>query len=121
MLKITAADRDWYASFCNMSAANVLDRNGNMRFTFTDLSVALNNCSNGDDHLIPEPIITLLGNIVNAVNKQKGAVKLDDTDEHILLLTLLNIQAAYLMLTRIWRYDEGAQPEDKDEYGFEIF
>lgn len=121
MLKITPADREWYASFCNMCSANVLDRNNNLRFTFTDLQQALDNCSSGNDHLIPEPIITLLANIVNAVNKQKGTVTLDDKDEHILLLTLLNIHAAYLMLTRIWRFDDTPKDPQHDEYGFEIF
>lgn len=120
MLKITPSDREWYASFCNMCSANVLDRNNEVRFSFTDLQQALDNCSCGKDDLIPEPIITLLSNIVNAVNKQKGTVYLDDKDEHILLLTLLNIHAAYLMLIHLWKYDEPKQG-DKDEYGFEIF
>ena len=122
MLSIIPKDREWYAQFCNFCAANVLDRNNELRFSFDDLSAALNNCANNNDHLIPAPIITLLSNIVDAVNKQKGTVKLDDNDEHILLLTLLNIHAAFLMLTRSWRFDEGAAAEDgHDEFGFEIF
>lgn len=121
MLTITPKDREWYAQFCNFCAANVLDRNNEIRFSFTDLQQALDNCSCGNDHLIPAPIITLLSNIVDAVNKQKGAVKLDDQDEHILLLTLLNIQAAYLMLVHIWKFENTPKEGDKDEYGFEIF
>ena len=120
-MKPTTMDRDWFAQYCNMCAANVLNKDSHVRFSFTDLSVALDNCTNGNDSLIPGPIIELLNNVVNAVNKQKGKIDLDETDEHILLLTLLNIHASYLMLTRIWRYEDGAQAEDKDEYGFEIF
>ena len=43
----------------------------------------------------------------------------EDNDEYVLLLTLLNIHAAYLMLSELWK--EEPEPKEEDYCGFEIF
>lgn len=118
-MKPIPSDRDWFATFCLQSAANVLDRNNNVRFSYQTLSDALRVVENFEDDKIPQPVLELFGNIVNLCNRTKGAVKLADNEEHALLLTLLNIQAAFTMVCGAWK--EVQVNNDKDEYGFEIF
>ena len=101
--------REWFTTYCQNAAANVLDKDGKVRFTYEQLHNALN-----DIHT-DVAINTLHQQIVGLCNAKYGA----QSDHSALILTLLNIHAAYLMMTGAWKYEQ-AQPE-KDEYGFEIF
>lgn len=104
-------DNKWFAQYCNLCAANVLDREGQVRFTYEQLHTALNDLNNQ----VPEPILELQRNIINACNKQFGVQ--DSETDMPLILTLLNIHAAYLMMTGVWK----EEPKETSEYGFEIF
>lgn len=103
----------WYAQYCNLCAANVLNKDGQVRFSYEELHVALNAAAEDDYSLVPQPIMELQRNIINACNKQYGEVQITNA----LMLTLLNIHGAYLMMTGHWK-DE---PKDNDEGGVEIF
>lgn len=118
-MKPTSRDRDWFAQFCLQSAANVLDRNGELRFSYVQLSQSLDGCTNGDDSKIDPAVLDLFRNIVQHCNKVKGPTELSDNDEHALLLTLLNIQAAFTMVCGAWK--DITINSGTDEYGFEIF
>lgn len=105
-------DNKWYGQYCNLCGANVLNKDGQVRFTYSELHDGLNDLNGG----VAEPIMVLYRNIINACNKQFGPQ--DPKVEAPLMLTLLNIHAAYLMLTGKWKEEpKGGQ----DEYGFEIF
>ena len=111
--------REWFTTYCQNAAANVLDKDGAVRFSYTDLKDSLNAASEHRAEAIVPAILKLHDNIVNLCNIRNGDMKLSQNDEYALLLTLLNIQAAYLMISGLWK-EEPSQPE-KDEYGFEIF
>lgn len=107
-------DNKWFAQYCNLCAANVLNKDGNVRFTYNELHQALNDP--GADSA--EEMADLKDKIIGACNKQFGAQ--DPQTTIPLMLTLLNIHAAYLMMTGAWKYPD-PEEGDKDEYGFEIF
>lgn len=106
-------DNKWYAQYCNLCAANVLNKEGQVRFSYEQLHQALNDLNGA----VSEDIVALERNIINACNKQYGTQ--DPRTVVPLRLTLLNIHAAYLMLTGAWM-EEPKDPQ-QDEYGFEIF
>lgn len=113
--------REWFTTYCQNAAANVLNKDGNVRFTYTDLRDSLNAASEHRVEAIPNNILNLHDNIVNLCNKKHEALVLELPDEYALLLTLLNIHAAYLMVSGLWK-EEPTEPEGgTDEYGFEIF
>ena len=113
--------RVWYTTYCQNAAANVLDRNGEIRFTYTDLKDSLTAASEHRAEAIVPAILKLHDNIVNLSNSRNGKQKLDDNDEYALLLTLLNIHAAYLMVSGLWKEEPKPKQPEVDEYGFEIF
>lgn len=117
-MKPVPKDRDWFTTFCTQCAANVLDRNNDVRFSYTTLSTALLAVENNDDFQVPRDVVELFRNIVGYCNKVKGQQEFTDNEEHALLLTLLNIQAAFTMVCGAWKE---IPADDKDEYGFEIF
>lgn len=113
--------REWFTTYCQNAAANVLDKNGKVRFTYEQLSGSLAAASNHSTSEIPNIVLNLHDNIVTLCNKKHEALILEEPDEYALLLTLLNIHAAYLMISGLWK-EEPAKPEGGvDEYGFEIF
>lgn len=108
----TAMSREWFTTYCQNAAANVLDKDGKVRFTYEQLKSGLDsvgeNVSNGITDL-HEKIVQLCN---NKCQHAEGA------NQSALILTLLNIHAAYLMVSGLWK--EEPQP-DKDYCGFEIF
>jgi hypothetical protein len=110
--------REWFTTYCQNVAANVLDKDKQVRFTYEQLKVSLDAVNN---HCPPvNPVLTLFANIVELCNHRNGEQKLSENDEYALLLTLLNTHAAYLMVSGLWK-QEPIQSEGVDEYGFEIF
>lgn len=112
--------REWYTTYCQNAAANVLDRDGALRFTYEQLKAALDAATEHNTEGVSNSVLTLHDNIVKLCNIRNSSVKLSESDEYALLLTLLNIHAAYLMLTGAWKY-EPIQSSGTDEFGFEIF
>ena len=111
--------REWFTTYCQNAAANVLDKDSKVRFSYTDLRDSLNAASEHRAEAIPNSILNLHDNIVNLCDARCGKQMKDDNDndEYALLLTLLNIHAAYLMLSGLWK----EEPVEKDYCGFEIF
>lgn len=113
--------REWFTTYCQNAAANVLDKDGEVRFNYTDLKDSLNAASEHRAECIVPAILKLHDNIVKLCDTRNGEQKMNDNDEYALLLTLLNIHAAYLMMSGLWK-EEPIKPEGGvDQYGFEIF
>lgn len=114
--------REWFTTYCQNAAANVLDKEGKVRFTYEMLSGSLDAASRHSVSEIPNAVLNLNDNIMKLCDARHGIQSISDNDEYALLLTLLNIHAAYLMVTGKWKWEEPAKPEGgTDEYGFEIF
>ena len=112
--------REWFTTYCQNAAANVLDKDGEIRFTYIDLRDSLTAASEHRAECIVPSILKLHDNIINLCNNTHGKQPFGDNEEYALLLTLLNTHAAYLMISGLWREKPSQQPKE-DEYGFEIF
>ena len=112
--------REWFTTYCQNAAANVLDKDGKIRFDMSELKVSLDAASNHDSGDVDMSVMALHNNIMKLCNMRNGEQNPSSNDEWALLLTLLNIHAAYLMISGLWKEEPAPEPE-KDEYGFEIF
>lgn len=112
--------REWFTTYCQNAAANVLDKDGKVRFTYEQLKSALNGAADHSTSEIPNVILNLDDNIQKLCDSRCGPQKMEGNDEYALLLTLLNIHAAYLMISGLWK-EEPIQTGGVSEYGFEIF
>lgn len=113
--------REWFTTYCQNAAANVLDRDNAIRFSYTELKDSLNAASEHRVECIVPAILKLHDNIIKLCDARNGDITLETNDEYALLLTLLNIHAAYLMVSGLWREEPKPQEGGVDEYGFEIF
>lgn len=112
--------REWFTTYCQNAAANVLDKEGKVRFTYTQLKSALDGAADHCASGIPNDILNLDDNIQKLCDSRNGQQTLSTNDQYTLLLTLANIHAAYLMMSGLWK-EEPVQTGGVDEYGFEIF
>lgn len=112
--------REWFTTYCQNAAANVLDRDGKVRFSYEQLKSALDGAADHCASEIPNDILNLDDNIQRLCNNKHGTQQTSENDNYTLLLTLCNIHAAYLMISGLWK-EEPIQSEGTDEYGFEIF
>lgn len=112
--------REWFTTYCQNAAANVLDKDGAVRFSYTDLKDSLNAASEHRAEGVVPAILKLHDNIINLCDARCGMQMKGDNDEYALLLTLLNIHAAYLMVGGLWK-EEPVESPTHDQYGFEIF
>lgn len=113
--------REWFTTYCQNAAANVLDKDGQVRFTYTQLKSSLDAAAEHSAARINTDVIKLHDNIMKLCNARYEYIKPSENDEYALLLTLLNIHAAYLMVTGKWKDEPVKQEGGVDEYGFEIF
>ena len=116
----TAFSREWFTTYCQNAAANVLDRDGKVRFTYEQLSASLDAVSRHCVREIPDAVLKLDDNIAKLCDSKHGAQLSNDNTMYALLLTMLNIHAAYLMISGLWK-EEPVQTGGVDAYGFEIF
>lgn len=112
--------REWFTTYCQNAAANVLDKDNQVRFSYEQLELALDGAAEHCAFKIPKDILSLDDNIQKLCNSKHGTQPSSENDNYTLLLTLCNIHAAYLMISGLWKEEPVQQPE-KDEYGFEIF
>ena len=112
-------NRDWFSQYCLQCAANVLNRDGKLRFTYETIKHSLDAVEAFHDEQVPQPVVELFRNIVHLVNSRVCQQTFNDNEQHALLLTMLNIHAAFLMVTGLWV--EVVKEAETDEYGFEIF
>jgi hypothetical protein len=101
--------------YCQNAAANVLDKDGALRFNYDVLKSSLDSVSRGGTDLVDARVMVLYRKIVDLCNMKHG--EQNEFNELTLVLTLLNIHAAYLMISGLWK----EEPTGTDEYGFEIF
>ena len=116
----TAFSREWFTTYCQNAAANVLDKDGKIRFDYTQLKAALAACPEHQTNEIPAAIRELHSKIWELCNRKHGIADMHGDAGWTMLLTLLNIHAAYLMVSGLWK-EEPVQTGGVDEYGFEIF
>lgn len=116
-----AFSREWFTTYCQNAAANVLDKDGKVRFTYAQLKISLDAASRHCASEISTPVVLLHDNICKLCDARNGKQNLPENDEYALLLTLLNIHAAYLMVSGLWKEEKPAPQPGVDEYGFEIF
>lgn len=112
--------REWFTTYCQNAAANVLDKEGKIRFDMSELKVSLAAATDHDSENVDTSVMALHNNIMKLCNMRNGEQNPSSNEEWALLLTLLNIQAAYLMISGLWK-EEPIQQSGTDEYGFEIF
>lgn len=112
--------REWFTTYCQNAAANVLDKDNQVRFTYEQLSESLRAATEHRSGEVPELVLKLHNNIVALCNNKHEKLILEMSDEWALLLTLLNIHAAYLMISGLWK-EEPQSEGGTDEFGFEIF
>lgn len=112
--------REWFTTYCQNAAANVLDKDGKIRFTYAQLKAALNGAADHCVSEIPNDILNLDDNIQRLCDARNEPQKMCENDNFALLLTLANIHAAYLMVSGLWK-EEPVQTGGVDAYGFEIF
>lgn len=118
----TAFSREWFTTYCQNAAANVLDKDGKVRFTYEQLMSALDGASEHKALEIPSAVLNLDDNIQKLCDNKHGSQKMTENDSYALLLTLCNIHAAYLMISGLWKDEPKIKPEGGvSEYGFEIF
>ena len=114
--------REWFTTYCQNAAANVLDRDNDLRFTYEQLKAGLDAAADHCALKIPKDILNLDDNIQRLCNSKHGVQPSSENDNYTLLLTLCNIHAAYLMLSGLWKTEpEPIQQSGTDEFGFEIF
>lgn len=114
--------REWFTTYCQNAAANVLDRDNAVRFTYVQLKATLVAAAEHRASEIPSAVIQLHDNICHLCDARHDGTKLTENDEYAMLLTLANIHAAYLMVSGLWKEEEPVKTEGGvDEYGFEIF
>lgn len=114
--------REWFTTYCQNAAANVLDKDGEVRFSYTELKVSLDAASDHRISDIPNNVLRLDDNIQKLCNtRHPGLFEPTDNQKYALLLTLCNIHAAYLMVSGLWKEEPPVQTGGTDEYGFEIF
>lgn len=113
--------REWFTTYCQNAAANVLNKDGEVRFSYAQLKSTLDAAARHCVSEIPNAVLNLDDNIQKLCNNKHGNQELTENDSYALLLTLANIHAAYLMLSGLWKEEPPAETGGVDEYGFEIF
>jgi hypothetical protein len=103
--------------YCQNAAANVLDRDGKVRYDYTELKESLAAVTDNVGEVDPA-VMNLHEKIVQLCNNK--CQHAECSNQSALILTLLNIHAAYLMISGLWKEETNTRPKE-DEYGFEIF
>ena len=84
-------DAKWYATYATHVANNVLNREGQVRFTYMQLQSSLTAVKNAREQDVDPAVADLFRNIIHAM----PPIDMNDKLETLLLLLLLNIQMAY--------------------------
>lgn len=91
--------REWYSKYCQLAAANVLDRDNKLRFDYNRLRKARDASALHYDDCIPRDVLELFRNVYETTVKMAGAYTPNDEEQNILLQVLLNIHVGYQMIT----------------------
>lgn len=113
--------REWFTTYCQNAAANVLDKDGKIRFDMSELKTSLAAAADHNSDSVEQPITDLHCKISQLCDTKHGSQHTSVNDNFALILTLLNIHAAYLMVSGLWKEEPAPQTGGVDSYGFEIF
>lgn len=113
--------REWFTTYCQNAAANVLNRDNVMRFDCNLLKAASDALAKHDTRGISNEIFNLFDNIVTLCNKKHNKLLLEETTEFELMSILVNMHISYAIMTGLWKTEPPKQEGGVDEYGFEIF
>lgn len=105
---------EWFRKYMNHVAANVVDRDGNVRFRYRDLRTALDAVTSNHDEDVPQSVLQLFANIMGALPQ----ISLDEKQERVLFLALLNCHMAYLLTTGFFLNEDDSiddKADDKEE------
>lgn len=91
---------EWYGKFCQLCAANALDRNGQLRTNYDTLKKARDAATLHMDDQVPGDIVELFQNIYKATcTMTKFTPTMNDRTENVLLQVLLNLLVGYQLAT----------------------
>ena len=100
---------EWYNKYCQLVAANVLDKEGKLRFDYNKLRKARDASALHYDDCIPRDVLELFRNCYAATVKMAGPFnntddvaipkEPNDMEQNILMQVLLNIHVGYQMIT----------------------
>lgn len=88
-------NREWFAQYCNHVSNNVLNRDGQVRFTYNQLKSSLEAVKLARFDMVDDAVCDLYNNILKVMPQ----VELTTRQETTLILLLLNIHMAYSMVT----------------------
>lgn len=88
-------NREWFAQYCNHVSNNVLNRDGQVRFTYNQLKGSLDAVKLARFDKVDGAVCDLYNNILKVMPQ----VELTTRQETTLILLLLNIHTAYSMVT----------------------
>lgn len=104
MLSMTADQKikmtpEWYSKYCQLAAANVLNRDRQLRFDYNRLRKARDASALHYDDCIPRDVLELFRNVYETTVKMAGSYEPSDEEQNILMQVLLNIHVGYQMIT----------------------
>lgn len=82
---------EWFRKYMNLVAANIMGRDGAIRFDYNTLRVSLNAVENNQYGDVPDSVMRLFTNIIDSLPR----IELDDKQQVVLMLALLNCHMAY--------------------------
>lgn len=88
-------NREWFAQYCNHVSNNVLNRDGQVRFSYRQLKTSLDAVKLARFDKVDDEVCDLYNNILKVMPQ----VELTTRQETTLILLLLNIHMAYSMVT----------------------
>lgn len=88
-------NREWFAQYCNHVSNNVLNRDGQVRFTYNQLKSSLDAVKLARFDKVDGDVAALYDKILKVMPQ----VELSRRQEVTLILLLLNIHMAYSMVT----------------------
>lgn len=83
----------WFEQYMHHVAANVVDRSGEVRFTYKQLKQALDAVEHDEEDRVPQPVLKLFSDIIGVL----PPLNMNDRTEVVLFLALLNCHMAYLL------------------------
>lgn len=100
---------EWYSKYCQLAAANVLNRDKQLRFDYNRLRKARDASALHYDDCIPQDVLELFRNVYETTVKMAGPFNNtddvaipkgpNDMEQNILMQVLLNIHVGYQMIT----------------------
>lgn len=85
----------WFSQYMHQVSANVVNREGEIRFTYKQLRQSLDAITSGNEEQVPRDVLKLFSNIIGVL----PTIELNDNTERLLFLALLNCHMAYHLVS----------------------